>query len=224
MLRNRSRPVLVLLLLPLLAASPLRAQDGPVGRVGVIDADTWRVGGERVRLFGIDAPELGQPCIWTDGRSRDCGRWAAAQARRRFQGRTARCERIGTDRYGRIVARCFVAGADVARVMVSEGIAFAYRRYSMDYVLDEKRAAVTGRGLHGAKLARPAAFRRARRASAAAPPGCVIKGNISRRGARIYHLPGQRDYERTRISPAKGERWFCSEAEARAAGWRRARE
>lgn len=53
---------------------------------------------------------------------------------------------------------------------------------------------------------------------------CNIKGNINpRTGERIYHVPGQRYYNETQISPQHGERWFCSEAEARAAGWRRAR-
>ena len=51
--------------------------------------------------------------------------------------------------------------------------------------------------------------------------GCLIKGNISRRG-RIYHLPGTAHYRRTRIDTDKGEKWFCSQEEARAAGWRRA--
>lgn len=55
------------------------------------------------------------------------------------------------------------------------------------------------------------------------PVGCTIKGNIAQdSGERIYHLPGDEFYDRTRISPARGERWFCTEAEARAAGWRRA--
>ena len=53
--------------------------------------------------------------------------------------------------------------------------------------------------------------------------GCNIKGNVSTRGERIYHVPGQRYYNATRISASHGERWFCSEAEARAAGWRRSR-
>lgn len=52
---------------------------------------------------------------------------------------------------------------------------------------------------------------------------CDIKGNISSKGERIYHLPHQRYYHDTRISPRKGERYFCSEAEARAAGWRRSK-
>lgn len=54
--------------------------------------------------------------------------------------------------------------------------------------------------------------------------GCAIKGNISiNTGERIYHVPGQLSYAETKISPEYGERWFCSEAEAVAAGWRRSR-
>ena len=53
--------------------------------------------------------------------------------------------------------------------------------------------------------------------------GCDIKGNISiNSGEKIFHVPGQEDYAGTRISPQYGERWFCTEAEARAAGWRKA--
>lgn len=62
------------------------------------------------------------------------------------------------------------------------------------------------------------------RSAAPVPRPCDIKGNISiDSGERIYHVPGQKYYAATRISPKYGERWFCSEAEAQAAGWRRAR-
>ena len=54
-------------------------------------------------------------------------------------------------------------------------------------------------------------------------PGCVIKGNVAASGERIYHVPGGEYYAVTRVNPAKGERWFCSEAEAREAGWRRSK-
>lgn len=60
----------------------------------------------------------------------------------------------------------------------------------------------------------------------AGPPlvGCNIKGNISyNTGERIYHVPGQQYHNETRISLWKGERWFCSEQEARKAGWRKSR-
>ncbi len=50
------------------------------------------------------------------------------------------------------------------------------------------------------------------------PENCLIKGNVSSKGERIYHVPGGHYYERTKINAAKGERWFCTEAEARVAG------
>lgn len=57
------------------------------------------------------------------------------------------------------------------------------------------------------------------------PPGCVIKGNISSSsGEKIYHVPGQRYYEQTKIEPEKGERWFCTEEEAIANGWRKSKQ
>ena len=60
-------------------------------------------------------------------------------------------------------------------------------------------------------------------------PACLIKGNVNTKGERIYHKPGDRDYDRVVVKDcdqgvcAKGKRWFCSDAEAEAAGWRRAR-
>lgn len=211
----------VLACLPL---ATLGGPKGPVGPVRVIDADTWDVGGQRVRLFGIDAPELDQTCQRPDGEIWACGQWITDQVRARYQGRNARCSALDTDRYGRIVARCSINGADVGGALVAEGLAFAYRRYSMDYDLDEKRAAVNGRGLHASRIQSPADHRAARiRPAQAAPGDCAIKGNISSGGRRIYHLPGQEHYDRTRISTRKGERWFCTESDARRAGWRRAK-
>ncbi|MFV0514233.1 MAG: thermonuclease family protein [Jhaorihella sp.] len=210
----------VLCLLPVAPA----AQAGFSGPVRVIDADTWDVGERRVRLHGIDAPELDQTCRDPAGPVWGCGLWASNEARRRYEGRQAECEAVETDRYGRTVARCAVNGEDAGRFLVSQGIAFAYRRYSLDYDLDEKGAAIDGRGLHRTQVQSPAQFRRSR--SPDTPPAshdCRIKGNISGKGARIYHMPGQRDYLRTRISPERGERWFCTEIQAKAAGWRRAR-
>ena len=196
------------------------------GRMRFSDADTLRVGATLVRLFGIDAPEQAQTCTRPDGTPWACGAWATSRARALFEGRTAHCRRLDTDRYGRAVARCFAGGVDIAAVLVREGIATAYRRYSRRYVAVEKEAALAGRGIWSGLMQSPESFRAARRSSPpllpqAAPGRCLIKGNISRSG-RIYHLPGQRDYDRTRIDPARGERWFCTETEARAAGWRRA--
>lgn len=56
------------------------------------------------------------------------------------------------------------------------------------------------------------------------PPGCTIKGNINSSGVKIYHMPGQRYYEQTVIDPGNGERWFCTEQEAVANGWRKSKQ
>ncbi|MBR2656326.1 MAG: thermonuclease family protein [Loktanella sp.] len=210
----------IMTLLALMLASAAHAN--PAGTIRVIDADTIDVGGDRVRLFGLDAPEIGQPCV-LGGQTIDCGRWVSDLVKARFEGRNARCTTRDIDRYGRQVATCDVDGVDMGSVIVTEGWAIAYRRYSEIYDLDEKAAAVAGRGLWAAAMDDPEAYRAASNAAPAAPAGaCNIKGNISSNG-RIYHRPGNRDYDRTVINEAQGERWFCSEAEARAAGWRAAR-
>ncbi len=209
--------ILVLLCVSLPAWSQIK------GTVRVIDADTFDVGAVRVRLHAIDAPEMDQTCMTRQGDVFDCGLWAAGQVIARFQGRRATCIQTDTDRYGRTVARCRADGVDMGAEIVAQGWAFAYRAYGMDYDLDEKAAYVADRGLHGFSVQSPAAFRQAQRQPASAKSGdCVIKGNISKNGY-IFHVPGQEFYDQTRIETGRGERWFCSVAEARAAGWRAAR-
>ena len=138
------------------------------------------------------------------------------------------CRERDKDRYGRIVAVCNIAGLqgpDVNRMMVAEGWAFAYRRFSTDYVEEETSAQRVRKGVWRGEFIRPWDWRRGKRLSASdnQPGACLIKGNIGQRGVRIYHVPGGQYYARTRINPKKGERWFCSEVEARAAGWRKSR-
>ncbi len=138
--------------------------------------------------------------------------------------RPVTCEDLGRDRYDRIIARCTVVGEDMGEWMVSEGWALAYRRYSLDYVDEEADAQAARRGIWAGEFVKPWEWRRGKRLATNdnAPGQCRIKGNINRKGGRIYHAPGDKWYGQTRIDPAKGERWFCSEAEARAAGWRKA--
>ena len=134
------------------------------GAVRVVDGDTLDVGGTRVRLHGIDAPEIGQHCTRPDGVRWDCGTWVTAEVRARIDGRKATCDTMDTDRYGRTVARCRVAGQDLGRQLVRDGLALAYRKYSMAYDPDETAARKAGRGLHGHDMTPPAAHRRAGRA------------------------------------------------------------
>ena len=208
------------------------------GSARIIDGDTLEVRGKRVRLHGIDAPESAQRCR-SGGRLWSCGRDAARALARRIGSRPVACEERDRDRYGRIVAVCRVAGEDVNAWMAAEGWAFAYRRYSMRYLAEESAAKAAKRGIWRGDVVAPWDWRRGERlagGTTAAKPAasrpaaqrgsgrCAIKGNIGKSGGRIYHIPGGRYYDRTRIDPSKGERWFCSEAEARAAGWRRSRQ
>ncbi|PIL18477.1 hypothetical protein P775_18050 [Puniceibacterium antarcticum] len=204
-----------------MASSVLAA---PNGILRVIDGDTFDVGKVRVRLHAVDAPEQAQTCgtpAWA------CGAWVTQEVRKRYQGQWAICEATDTDRYGRVVARCSVNGQDVGAALVSDGLAFAYRQYGWDYDLTEKAAAVAGVGLHSEQMQLPSEYRKAQRPAPKKPQqpevqGCAIKGNVSRDGTRIYHVPGQAFYDKTRINEGAGEHWFCSEAEAVKAGWRKA--
>ena len=110
--------------------------------------------------------------------------------------------------------------------MVEQGWAVAYRKYSMDYISHETTAKRARRGVWRGEFVEPSRWRRGERleATAAGAAGdCRIKGNITRKGTRIYHVPGGASYAKTRIDTAKGERWFCSDSDARGAGWRRAK-
>ncbi|WP_425335984.1 thermonuclease family protein [Sphingomonas kaistensis] len=189
----------------------------------MVDGDTLHVGSERVRLFGVDAPEMSQTC-GVGAEKVPCGQFAARWLRSRVQGRTLQCSAMDRDRYGRVVARCRIDGADLGRSLVETGWATAYRKYSLQYIDAEGRARAARRGIWALRFQRPEEYRRARTATVAAQappdPRCLVKGNVSSKGARIYHRPGSRDYLAVRIDPGNGERWFCSEAQAAAAGWR----
>jgi endonuclease YncB( thermonuclease family) len=218
------------MLTTLLALTALAAAAQPIYGLAVAgDGDSLTIGETRVRLFGIDAPELDQVCKRATGQWA-CGKEAADQLATLVTGREVRCFQIGTDQYDRVLARCSVRGVDVNRTMVARGYAVAFRRYSMDYVTTEESAKTAKLGLWSgtfempsevrAKAAMtntPAPARGAARSKASSQGGCMIKGNRSRRGDWIYHLPGMPFYQQTRP-----EALFCSEAEARAAGYRRA--
>lgn len=211
--------------LPRPAANELR------GVARVTDGDTLRIGATRIRLFGIDAPESHQRCPDREGHDWPCGTVAAERLEALVANRTVRCKLEGSDRYGRSVARCSVEGRDLGATIVGEGLARAYARYSEAYIGDEAAARAAGRGLWQAEAEAPWDWRRHRGrpldaaaprptvAAAAPAPGCEIKGNISGDGRRLYHTPGMASWSRTRIDPGRGERFFCGEAEARAAGW-----
>lgn len=215
-----------LILASLVATSAIgtaAAQSPVVGVASVIDGDTLEIHDQRIRLHGIDAPESGQSCE-KDGKQYRCGQQAALALADKIGQALIRCEQRDIDRYKRTVAVCRLGVEDLNGWMVRQGWAIAYRQYSRDYVDDESAAQAAKAGIWAGRFIEPSKWRRGDRLQAAkksAAVACQIKGNISRSGERIFHVPGGRDYGPTRIDESKGERWFCSEDEARKAGWRR---
>lgn len=124
--------------------------------------------------------------LWPEGRRR-AGRLPVGQDRS--------LPAKDTDRYGRVVAECFVQGQSVNRWMVSSGWAVAYRQYATAFVADESMAQQQKRNIWSGSFQVPSDFRRAKRASsvkasASEPPlvtpGCKVKGNISSKGKKIF--------------------------------------
>ena len=198
------------------------------GRARVVDGDSLFIGNVEVRLYGLDAPEWNQTC-GLDGGRWPCGRHATQALRSRIAGETVQCAERDRDRYGRAVAVCKHDGIDVNDWLVRSGWALAYRRLSDVYVAAESAAESERRGIWRGEFVAPWDWREAERrgelgtsSEASRAAQCDIKGNISHRsGRRLYHMPGDPGYAATRISEDRGERWFCSEAEARRAGWQR---
>lgn len=201
-------------------AQPLAADDLS-GKARAIDGDGLDLGfSQKIRLYGIDAPERDQFC----GADLACGQEATKALANLIDGKIIRCQPIGApDRYGRIIAKCFEGGTDIGRRLVQLGYARAYLRYSQDYAEDEKQAIFAKRGLWAADFGSPAEHRRDKPRASKTPDGCLLKGNIARNGSKIFHAPGQRDYAKVSIDTGKGERCFETSAQAKAAGWRAAK-
>lgn len=231
MLENGSRVLATLLFAVIAISSPADAQM-LTGTATATDGDSLVVGSQRVRLFGIDAPELDQTCA-TDGNAWQCGADAKQQLHELVTGQRVDCQITGTDQYGRSLGRCSTEFLQLNEAIVELGWAVAYREYSQDYVEAEERAKLRKAGIWNSTFTMPSSHRLANAPTRSEPAlealpsrpqqsnqsfsGCTIKGNRNRRGQWIYHLPGMPYYEQTRA-----EEFFCNEAQARAAGYRRA--
>lgn len=128
----------------------------------IIDGDTLEVDGTRVRLAGIDAPETRQECE-VSGSAWACGKDAKLVLTNATQGREIECRGGKRDRYGRLIAVCFVGDTDLNALMVRGGWALAYRQYAMDYVSDESDARANGRGIWRSQFVEPWEWRHAKR-------------------------------------------------------------
>jgi len=215
---------------PTASATPVAVPSGLTAATvtRIVDGDTVEVQIEgqtfKLRYIGIDTPETVAP-----GQPIECfGKEASARNSELVLGKTVGLEKdvSETDRYGRLVRYVWLDGRMIDALLVEEGYATAYTyppdvRYASMFVALQAQAREAGRGLWGPACQSPTP----------APPasGCdfsgssqpLIKGNISSSGEKIYHVPGGASYDETVIDESKGERWFCTEADAVAAGWRK---
>ncbi len=189
----------------------------------VIDGDTIEIeGGERVRYIGIDTPETVDPrkpvqCFGVE---------ASKKNKEMVEGKIVRLEKDITDRdkYNRLLRYIYVGDIFINLELVKQGFAYSYSyppdiKYQDQIVNAQQEAKDANRGLWSAcpvQTAVPAPQENNFDSS------CSIKGNISTSGEKIYHLLGCGSYSKTQIDEKRGEKWFCSEFEAQAAGWRKA--
>lgn len=150
---------LTLILSMLLWSLPVTAQT-ITGIASVTDGDSLKIGGIRIRLHGIDAPESRQLCTRSSGRAWRCGQQAALALSDRIGRHSITCESLNIDRYGRTVAVCVQDGVDINSWMVSEGWAVAYQHYSRDYIPAEAEARRAGRNIWSGAFVMPWDWRR----------------------------------------------------------------
>lgn len=195
----------------------------------VIDGDTIEIeGGERIRYVGIDTPETVDP-----RKPVQCfGIEASNKNKELLEGKEIRLEKDITDRdkYNRLLRYVWVGDTFINLELVKQGFAYSYSyppdvKYQDQFVEAQQEAREAKRGLWNACPTTT------EQEESATPPteqkdtsgdSCIIKGNINSKGEKIYHLPGCSSYNVTKIDEARGEKWFCTESEAQAAGWRKA--
>lgn len=170
----------------------------------VIDGDTFTISNnQNIRLYGVDAPEIGN-CFGTD---------AKEALSEKILNKNIVLKNLKTDYYKRIQAYVFVDGEFVNEYMAKNGFVLnnSNRTDLSDIVKDANNFARDNKiGIFSEKCSPTFPTQK----------GCVIKGQLSyNMGQSIYVLPGCRDYTQTKVERFRGEDWFCSEKEAKAAGF-----
>ena len=127
--------------------------------VTVIDGDTIRLGDVKIRFSGIDAPEINQTCVASEGKVA-CGKISRDLLIEKVTNNKISCTDEGKDFYGRVLGECFVNGESLSAYLVREGFAFAYRKYSNKYIEDEEYAKFNMLGMWSMEFQYPWDYRK----------------------------------------------------------------
>ena len=197
--------------------------------VTVIDGDTLQVGGQVVQLHGIDAPEMGQLCLH-DGLTWHCGLDAAYDLRKMIQLASGPIRCLPADRSGPAAPSeppamaCLDGGQDISAQLVERGIALALPDADFAMRRTEKLARRAGLGLWQSNFVDPWKWRAGERlvdTKLETATVCVIKGATDADGTKRYFTPLDDGYDTIPVGGSKGATLYCSDEEARAAGYRR---
>jgi endonuclease YncB( thermonuclease family) len=144
----------VFLLVFFLTINDIKSQE-----LKVVDGDTIHLNGEKIRFTGVDTPELKQTCL-KEGIKDSCGVIAKQILIDKIGNNNVKCISQGKDRYKRTLAECFVNNESLSRYLVRSGYAFAYRKYSKKFVLDEDYARINKIGMWSMEFDYPWDFRK----------------------------------------------------------------
>ena len=129
-------------------------------KVIITDGDTIKFNNKKIRLHGIDTPEIKQLCKSKNGEDYKCGVKAKLALINLISSHQVKCSVHGKDRYKRLIATCFVKNININEWLVKEGWALAYRRYSKDYVDEEVFAKNNNLGIWRGDFLEPWKWRR----------------------------------------------------------------
>ena len=157
MFLNKKKAILVISISSLiffLIFDQVKSQD-----LRVVDGDTIHLNGEKIRFIGIDTPELKQTCIKEEAID-PCGVTAQELLIEKIGDKKVECINEGKDQYKRTLAECFVNGESLSSYLVRSGYAFAYRRYSKKFIIDEDYAKANQTGMWSMKFDYPWEYRK----------------------------------------------------------------
>ena len=138
------------------------------GKAKVIDGDTIKIGKNKIRLYGIDAPEKNQQCqkTWlsisflTLNKNYQCGKISSNKLKVKINNKLIMCKSTNKDRYNRFIAECYKDKININKWMVSNGYAVAYKKYSKKFVTQENIAKKEKLGLWGGTFEMPWEWRK----------------------------------------------------------------
>ncbi len=138
------------------------------GNAQIIDGDTIKINSNKIRLYGIDAPEFNQLCkkplltifIFTFTEDYRCGKISTEKLKKKINDKLIKCKILDIDRYKRLIGECYKRNLNLNSWLVSNGYAVAYRKYSKKYISDEINAKNKKIGIWQGKFEMPWDFRR----------------------------------------------------------------